>query len=315
MSRLSYAVCTYNRAERLPRLIRAMRAQDCPLPFEVLVIDNNSSDDTPRVLARLATEPGAPLRVVRETRQGISHARNRALAEALDSDYLVFIDDDELPRPGLLVAACAALTEDGVQCVGGRVHVDFEGLQRPAWLGDELLGFLAEVDYGDRPFRIRDAGTPLWTANIAYDMALFRDDPGLRFDLRYNRIGKGIGGGEDIRLFETFLERGIGMAYEPRMVVDHRVEAWRLSRRYFLALHYESGRKQGYFDERHQPRLWFGAPPFLYGLLLRQGGRTALKYLRHAPDRLRQAMNLSHALGMIAGHRQRRAQGKGDSDD
>ncbi|WP_297529697.1 glycosyltransferase [Thiohalobacter sp.] len=310
MIRLSYAVCTYNRAARLPALIAAMRAQACPLPFEILVIDNNSSDNTPRVLETLAAQPGPPLRVVRETRQGISHARNRALDEAAERDFLVFIDDDELPRPGLLSAALACLDEEQLDCVGGRVHVDFSGLSRPGWLGDELLGFLAEVDYGDTPFRIEDADHPVWTANIAYRMRLFREHPDLRFDLRYNRAGKAVGGGEDIRMFEAMLERGLRLGYCPGMVVDHAVEPWRLRRRYFLALHYESGRKQGLYGPDSPAVRWLGVPRFLFPQLLRQAGRTLGCLFSRRAGCLRQAMNLTHAAGLIAGHWQR-ARGQG----
>ena len=129
--KLTFAFCTYNRASRLERLIAEMRAQDCPIPFEILAVNNNSIDRTLPVLESLARLPGAPLRFVTETRQGIVPARNRALEESLDSDILVFIDDDELPRPGLLRAACDAILTEGAECAGGKVEVDFTGLERP----------------------------------------------------------------------------------------------------------------------------------------------------------------------------------------
>ena len=236
MPLLTFAFCTYNRAERLDRLVAAMRAQQCMLPFEILAINNNSSDDTAAVLARLEGLPGAPLRWVTEPVQGIVAARNRALAEAMSSDILVFIDDDELPQPGLLDAAARAIIEDGAQCAGGRVEVDFSSIGRPGWLEDNVLGFLAAVDHGPSKFWIKDDSTPIWTANVAYDMQLFRDDPGLRFDKRYDRVGKGVGGGEDVMMFRGLLKRGARIQYRPDMAVLHAVEPWRLKRRHFLRL-------------------------------------------------------------------------------
>ena len=129
--RLTVAICTYNRAERLPALVASLREQECPVPFNILFVDNNSTDDTPLVLERRAGESGVPLRWVRETQQGITFARNRALEESMDSEFMLFMDDDEIPRPGLLFAAVHSLNQEGAECVGGRVKVVFLPGQRP----------------------------------------------------------------------------------------------------------------------------------------------------------------------------------------
>lgn len=148
---LTFAFCTYNRRSRLETLVRAMRTQQCPVPFEILAVDNNSTDGTPGTLERLAGEPGAPLRWVTETEQGIVPARNRAIAESLASDIFVLIDDDELPERGLLEAAARAILDEGADCVGGPIRIDFTPNERPGWLGDELTGFLGALDHGPTP--------------------------------------------------------------------------------------------------------------------------------------------------------------------
>jgi glycosyltransferase involved in cell wall biosynthesis len=304
MPKLTYAFCTYNRADRLARLVATMRAESCPIPFEILAINNNSSDNTAEVLAELARQPGAPLHWVTEPVQGIVAARNRGIAEALDSDILVYIDDDEIPLPGLIAAAADAILNEGAECAGGRVEMDFTSIPRPDWLEDDLLGFLAAVDHGPSPFWIEDATTPIWTANVAYDMRLFRNDPGLRFDKRYDRIGNVTGGGSDAIMFRTLVERRARIRYRPDMAVRHAVETWRLSRRYFLKLHYLAG-----IRKRHElpvyPRALFGVPPFLLGQFARHLYRAAVMYALNKPGKLRQMMNASHALGLIRGLRQR----------
>lgn len=305
--KLTFAFCTYNRALRLEQLVTEMRRQDCPIPFEILAVNNNSADDTLAVLTALARGEGAPLRIVTETRQGIVPARNRALEESLDSDILVFIDDDELPSPGFLKAACDAILNEGAECAGGKVEVDFTGLERPSWLGDELLGFLAEVNHGDAPRWLKDESTPLWTANIAYDMRLFRDDSKLRFDDRYNRAGGDIGGGEDVIMFRALVARGIRIRYRPDMHVLHAIEPWRLSRRYFVRLHYKAGVRRG----RHQlptfQRTILGVPPFMLTQFLRQGFMALLMNLFGKVGAVRQAMTAANTLGCMVGYRQRRA--------
>lgn len=303
--KLTFAFCTYNRAPRLAELVAAMRAQACPIPFEILAVNNNSQDNTLAILSALALAPGVPLRFVTETQQGIVPARNRAIAESIESDFLVFIDDDELPLPGLLNAACDALLNEGADCVGGRVEVNFTPHQRPSWLGDELLGFLAEVNHGDRAIWITDNSTPIWTANIAYNMRLFRDNPSLRFDQLYNREGTDVGGGEDAMMFRDLLERKIKMRYRPDMAVEHFVEPWRLKRAYFIKLHYRAGIRIGRYQLPTYPQNFLGIPPFLVSQFLRHCMKALMLYLGAQRGALRQAMNAAHALGTINGYRSR----------
>lgn len=302
---LTFAFCTYNRADRLDKLVAAMRAQACPLPFEILAVNNNSNDATEEVLARLAELPCPTLRWVTETTQGIVAARNRAIEESLGSDIMVFIDDDETPLPGLLDAAARAILDEGAQCAGGRVEMDFSHYPRPAWLGDELLGFLAAVDHGEEAFWIEDTSTPIWTANVAYAMKIFRDDPDLRFDKRYDRKGNVVGGGSDAIMFRTLLERKIPMRYCPGMAVLHSVEPWRLQRGYFLKLHYRAGLRRGRYQMPAYPRTVFGIPPFLVSQFLRQTLDALRMQVTQRPGALRQAMNATNALGCLVGYGQR----------
>lgn len=305
MPLLTFAFCTYNRADRLERLVTAMRAQTCPIPFEILAINNNSSDHTAEVLTQLAKQPGPALRWVTEATQGIVSARNRGIAEALDSDILVYIDDDETPLPGLLEGAADAILNEGAQCAGGRVEMDFSNDPRPTWLGDELLGFLAAVDHGEDAFWIEDASTPVWTANVAYDMRLFRDDTELRFDKRYDRKGNVVGGGEDAIMLRTLLGRGTRIRYRPDMGVLHAVEAWRLTRGYFLKLHYRAGLRQGKYQLPTYPTTFLGMPPFLVNQFIRQSIKALSMQLSGQAGALRQGMNASHALGALMGYRSR----------
>lgn len=302
---LTFAFCTYNRADRLDRLVTAMRKQECPVPFEILAINNNSTDDTEERLKQIASLPGAPFRWVTERTQGIVAARNRALEEAITSDILVFIDDDELPQPGLIAAAHDAIVREGAQCVGGRVHLDFSEIARPGWLDDNLLGFLAEVEYGDAPFWIVDDTKPIWTANVAYDMDIFRKDPTLRFDKRFDRRGNVTGGGSDARMFKALLDRKARIRYRPEMLVLHAVEEWRLSKRYFLHLHYLDGHRIAHHELPDYRRTIFGIPPFMLTQAARHLGRTLALLLSGKRGTLRQGMNLTHSLGMISGYRAR----------
>lgn len=305
MTTLTVVFCTFKRANRLNRLVTALRAQSCPVPFDILAVNNNSPDDTLAVLDALQKQPGAALRVVTETAPGIVPARNRALDESLDRDILVFIDDDELPHPGFLAAAYDAIVNEGAQCVGGSVEMDFITHVRPAWLEDDLLGFLAAVDHGPQRFWIQESSTPIWTANVAYDMRLFRDDPALRFDPRYNREGADVGGGEDALMLRALLAQQARIRYRPDMVVQHSVDAWKLHRRYFLKLHFRAGLRQAQLSAPDFPAGWLGIPPFLARQFFSHSAKTLGLFLARQPGLIRQAMNAAHALGYLQGYRKR----------
>ena len=302
MRKITVAICTYNRAGRLPTLVKTLRQQKCPISSEILVVDNNSSDDTQEVLRELVQLDGMPLRFVKETKQGIVHARNRAIDESRNSAYLAFIDDDELPGPSWLNAAVDALDREEAECVGGEIRVSLSVAERPSWLEEELLPFLGEVKNGPAPFWIADRSTPVWSGNIAFRVSLFAE--GLRFDHRYNREGDAVGGGEDVIMLDFLLKRGTRIRYRPDMVIDHLIEEWKLKRRYFLKLHYKCGWKTGRWELQDYPHMACGVPPFMVAQAFTQWSKALSMYLSSKPGVLRQAMNATHALGMIAGRMQ-----------
>lgn len=297
--RVTIAVCTYNRAGNLVRLIRALREQESDLPLEILVVNNNSTDETEEVVTAFFETAGPPVRLVNENRQGIVPARNRAIAESLESRYLAFIDDDELPGRTWIRAAVDALAGEGAQCAGGRIDVRLPAGSRPRWLEDELLYFLGKVDNGPEPFWITDRTTPVWSGNVAYRTSVFRD--GLRFDRRYDRKGRGVGGGSDDILFRELLARGARIRYRPDMIIEHLVDPWRLKRLYFLELHYKAGWKAGRWGERAADRSVCGVPLFLVRHAYRQLVKTIPPFLFLRKGSTRLAMNSAHAVGMIVG--------------
>jgi glycosyltransferase involved in cell wall biosynthesis len=299
MNRLTVAICTYNRANFLPKLVAALRGQECFIPFEILVIDNNSTDNTQEILREFSETSGTPVRVVKERHQGITYARNRAIEESRDSKYLVFIDDDELPLPGWLKAAVDALENEGADCVGGGIRVHLALPERPGWLNDELLGFLGQVQYGSNPFWITDRSTPIWSGNIAYRTSLFAK--GLCFDHRYNRPGQGVGGGEDAIMLRRLLDENRRIRYRPDMVVEHFIGPEKLRRGYFLRRHFIAGCKFGQHETGEYEHTFLGIPPFMIVQVLRQYGRACKMYLQKDPKAFRQLMNAFHAIGCTWG--------------
>lgn len=297
---LTFAVCTFNRAFRLPLLLDKMSSQKCTEKFEILIINNNSTDNTEKVvLDKMRATAYPQIRLVNEYSQGIVFARNRAIEESVKSKYLVFIDDDELPHPGYLQAVVDSFCNNDVSVVGGRIYVNFENNTRPKWLNDDLLKWLANVDYGNEPFLVKDKSTPLWTSNIAYNTKIFHQ--GLRFDKNYNRQGYAVGGGEDEIMFNNFIELKIPIMYQPLMITDHFVEPWRLTKSYFCRLFFTSGLKKGMFASECSSPCLLGVPRYIFRQLISSILKTAMSLIIFEKSWFDRALKVYYFSGEIWG--------------
>ncbi len=294
---ITVAVCCYNAAHYLVNLIESIAALECPIPFEILIIDNNSHDNTKKIVKNLTSNCHIPIRYVTEKEQGIPFARNRAIKESRNSKYLAFIDSDELPDNDWLSCAVKGLVDYSADCVGGQIVVDIPS--RPKWMSDSILLFLGKVDYGTKPFRIKDRSTPVWSGNIAYRTSIFSG--GINFDTRYNREGSGIGGGSDGIMFREMLKCDLHIRYEPDMRIRHLIPESKIRRSYFIKLHYIAGKKSGMYEINPQSPKFFGIPRFMYLQLLRKLGYSLYLYIIQHDEYLRESMNASYHFGTITG--------------
>ena len=130
---ITVAVCTWNRAHLLRRTLESLRRLEVPAGtrWEVLVVDNASTDATPALLNEYRAL--LPLRVVREARQGTAHARNRAAREAAGAFLLCTDDDVEVDAAWLRAYVDAIAAHPQAELFGGTVLPRFEG-RPPRWL-------------------------------------------------------------------------------------------------------------------------------------------------------------------------------------
>ncbi|WP_431065187.1 glycosyltransferase [Methylotuvimicrobium sp.] len=295
--KIMVAVCSYNAAHYLPDLLNELVRQNCSIPFEILIVDNNSTDGTYALIDQYAASSSIPIRYVNEPEQGIPFARNRAIEESLSNRYLAFIDADELPFTGWLQAAVDTLIDDQIDCVGGKISIYLP--DRPTWLSDDLLPFYGEIDHSDQAFDIKDRSTPIWSGNIAYNTRIFHK--GLRFDTRYNRKGKGVGGGSDGIMFRHFIEHGLRLRYEPNMAIRHLIPDEKINRRYFLKLHFVAGKKAGLYEKRPSGKKIAGIPRYMYKQLLAKLLLVLRLYFTRPNAYMREAMNLAYHIGSMSG--------------
>ena len=294
---ITVALCTHNHANRLVRTLADLAQLKSPVsPWEFLVIDNASTDSTPALLAssdwRLA---GMDIRIVREEKLGLSNARNRALQEAR-GEYILFMDDDETPDPAWLTAYEEAMREHHPDALGGRIEVFFEDGERPAWLQDELLGFLGKLDHGEARW-LTERTTPIFGGNFAFRRGVFERIG--NFDARLGRQGADNIGGEDTEIYRRLLEHECRVRWVPQAIINHRIQTPKLRRNYFLDLHFRQGRMEGARKRGTGARI---PPLYLYPQVARAFGRALALRLRQGDGHsLRLEMNAAYFTGYLLG--------------
>lgn len=297
---LSVIICTYNRAVSLKNTLESLCGQAVPVgvSWEVVVVDNNSTDDTPALLAATVAEWEGRLRFVREERQGLSHARNRGIAEARGR-YLAFTDDDVLAPSGWVSVLYETFEKGGWDAIGGRVLLRCDR-SMPRWLKPELWGFLACLDYGDEEMPLTEIERPFFGANMVFRREVFEKVGG--FDVGLGRKGKVLVGGEEIDLFGRMLASGLRVVYQPRAAVDHVVDPRRLRKGYFRRLHYTSGRVWGMRRDDLNGWTFLGVPLFLFRQLVRSAGVFMSEGFRNGFQNVfRKEMNIWFHLGFMRG--------------
>ena len=294
---ITVALCTHNQADRLPRTLADLGKLVSPShPWEMLVVDNASTDETAALLADTRWwPPGVAVRIVHEERLGLSNARNRAIKEAR-GQYLLFIDDDETPDPHWLTAYERDMLAYTPDALGGRIDVLFEYGERPSWLQDELLGFLGQLDHGEGCW-LNDPDTPFYGGNFAVRVAIFPEVG--EFDSDLGRKGEVNTGGEDTEFYRRIIARNYRVRWVSDSIINHRIRADKLRRSYFLDLHYRQGMSEGSRTRGDRKRL---PPKYMFGQLAR-AIKIALQHrLKQGKDySLRLEMNAAYFLGYIKG--------------
>jgi glycosyltransferase involved in cell wall biosynthesis len=236
--KITVAIPTYNRAALLRQTLAGVVRQQFPHDrFEVLVIDNNSRDDTRQVVDAFAGARPAPRHLL-EKRQGLDHARNRALAEAR-GDIVVFADDDILVEPDWLAQLCAPFARDGshrIGAVGGEVIPVFpDGV--PPWIAEWHAPLAFRPDAGALPAHQSPMG-----ANMAFPLWIFEKlGP---FQTGLDRSGKSLFGGGDTEMIRRVRAAGLEVWFVPAARVRHQMPAGRTTFRYATRHAFDSARSR-----------------------------------------------------------------------
>ncbi len=239
---ISVILCTFNRSRLLQAALESAVASRMPsgTGWEVLVVDNNSKDQTREVVEDFSHRYPGRFRYLFEGRPGKSYALNTGIAAA-KGDALAFMDDDVTVAPEWLQNLVEPLREGKLAGTGGRV-VPRWTTEPPSWLPNEgwaSTGPLVSFDRGDQGHILEES--PFGT-NMAYLRRAFEQYGGFRVDLGpcpYNEIRN-----EDSEFARRLLRAGERLYYVPSAVVYHPVTEDRLTKKYFLTWWFDKGRSQ-----------------------------------------------------------------------
>lgn len=241
----SIVISTYNGAARLPDLFKRLKqccafqtddkAQlESPIRWEILVVDNNSNDETAAVVRQAQADwaTDVPLRYCFEAKQGASYARELGVHEA-QAELIGFLDDDNLPAPNWVDAAYRfAQAYPNAGAFGSQIHGEFE--VEPTEELKPLLPFLAIVERGTKPLRYDSMKRtlPPSAGLVVRREAWLKSMP--ETCMLRGRNQDSMLTGEDTEALTYLLRSGWEIWYNPAMRLWHRIPHWRLERSYLI---------------------------------------------------------------------------------
>jgi glycosyltransferase involved in cell wall biosynthesis len=228
---ISAIICTHNRAQYLGAAIDSLLSQDFTEDYEVIVVDNASSDRTREVIETRLSHPR--LRYIHESVLGLSVARNTGAKQAL-SPILAYLDDDAVASSQWLqVLHGAYQNSEKLAIAGGKVTLLWaDGIEAPRWLSPGLAGNLGAYDLGDAIVYIDRPGLTPRGLNYSIRQSFLEQIGG--FDVNLGRVGKNLLSNEELVMTEQALALGWQVAYLPTATVAHNVAPERVQRQWFL---------------------------------------------------------------------------------
>jgi glycosyltransferase involved in cell wall biosynthesis len=231
-------ICTRNRERYLERCILSLFEQTLdPDRYEILVVDNGSTDSTRAICERFLERPG--FRYLFEPVAGLSRARNTGWQQARGR-YIGYIDDDAFADPQWFAMALEAFHSSSPEpeWVGGPVQLDWE-VPAPAWLTRDYYGALGWVDWGDKPRFLEGAGEWLVGCNSLYRRDILELLNG--FDTRLGRKKKLLLSGEEVQFQHRLKAINGRLYYHPGICIFHAVPEERTRPSFFYRRYYWGG--------------------------------------------------------------------------
>lgn len=250
--RITVAICTYNRADYLRDTLQGISAQSADQQqFEVVVVNNNSTDRTEQVCEEFRKKNSRlNFRYIEEKKQGLSHARNRAARECAAPTILYIDDDVFVPSDFVETALHYSESYSSPFCAGGKIDVAFDGeSHKPDWIPKELMPMFGLHNPGESEQEYPVNNFPRG-GNMIIHCSVFKKAGYFKTDL--GRTGTRLLGGEEKAFFDSVRRKGIPLYFWPKLKLTHRIGRDRLEKEYIKNQSTGIGRSE-WLRVRHNP--------------------------------------------------------------
>jgi len=275
---LDVIVPTYNRSRLLRRTISSLLNAPIPADLQVtiIVVDNNSKDDTRDTVERFGAPGDRSLRYIRELNQGLSFSRNAGIA-AGTAELVGFIDDDEEIDENWYRIIAREFHNSETQFIGG-CYLGNWSAPAPNWLPEGYNAAIGIVSPKQRASYDAAFGRSLMGGNAIIRRSVF-DRIGI-YSTRLGRSGKGLLSEEDAEFLRRLRSNSIKGVYVPELVIYHYIPEERLTRSYHRRWVFWRAVSQGIVarDSVAQERSLFGIPRYRVGAAV----RGILKLIRYS---------------------------------
>jgi glycosyltransferase involved in cell wall biosynthesis len=235
LNRFSVIICTFRRAAFIGKAIESLFKQRYPKDkFEIIVINNDSPDDTESIVKEFADRSPVPFKYLIEKRNGLSYARNLGIAHA-NYEYVAHLDDDATACPNWLASFNEVINDHHALVVGGRVEKVFEpGFVPPEWFNFQYLQGFFGLNYREwgkkeKSFRIRYPRY-IGGGNSVYAKWLYEHFGG--YDPRLGRDGKTLLAAEETYLNLQLDSHDVPIYYSDDAVIYHFIESDRVTKKH-----------------------------------------------------------------------------------
>lgn len=219
---LSVVLCTYNNAESLSVTLSQLARQTSQASryTEIIVVDNNSSDNTKSVVTEAVATSNIQMRYIFEPNQGLSNARNTGMSHA-SGEYILFTDDDaDIPSTWIdsYISEIDKLQPD---CLYSKIYVIWDQ-DRPWWYTDKYRPLFVELDYGNHVLSITNINKEFFGKNFCIRKSKLLELGG--FNPQLGRSGSKLLAGEETLIYRQLIKSRASVIYFPDAPVGHRLK-------------------------------------------------------------------------------------------
>lgn len=248
---ITVIVCTFNNSHLLKRCLHSLVKQKFSFSqYEIVVVDNNSTDNTRSIVDEFQKTDEATIRYIFERRQGLSIARNRGIQES-KGQYVAFTDDDATADSHWLVSLYKAFTRSDPHpdVVGGKILPIAES-PIPLWYPERAYSMLGALDLGPKEHLLHE-NELIFGGNMAFRKTLF-DEAGL-FNEQLGLKGAKKCWSEDTEFIRRLLSLNKKVYYTPHAIIHHFVPARKLTLSYLMKRNFSQGKTDAYLECTKKP--------------------------------------------------------------